>query len=268
MTRTTPDALWGAPALRMVRPAAVVWSDLRRGDLLRDCSLSVPVGARLLVVSDPPTSGSLLLRVLAGMSPARGGRVEIAGSTDPSPAGWGRRVAYLGSEPGIRSWMTPREALRLAASLLLLGPATAARRFEEVVDWARIPAAELDRPVRRGGPAVAQRTGLACALIGDPEVLLLDEPLRAIDAAERARLIRLPGERRTVLLASRYPASEAGLASHVALLRAGRVSLVTPVADLDAAGLPLSMQGIATLAEGRAAPSHRSGPATPAVAAQ
>ncbi len=103
MTSTTPDALWGAPALRMVRPAAVVWSNLHRGDLLRDCSLSVPVGARLLIVSDPPASGSLLLRILAGLSPVRGGRLEIAGSTDPSPSGWGRRLAYLGPEPGVRS---------------------------------------------------------------------------------------------------------------------------------------------------------------------
>jgi ABC-2 type transport system ATP-binding protein len=257
MTSTTPDALWGAPGVRRLRPSAAAWTDLRRGALLRGCSLSVPVGTRLLVVSDPEASGSLLLRILAGLSPLRSGRVEIAGSTDPSPDGWARRVAYLGPEPGIRSWMTPREALQLAASLLSLAPGAAARRLEEVVAWTGIGAHELDRPVSRSGAGTAQRTGLACALIGDPEVLLLDEPLRALDATERTRLLRVPGPRRTVLLASRYPASEAGLVSHVALLRGGRVAMVAPIAELAAAGLPLSMRGIAALVDRRGTPSRR-----------
>jgi ABC-type sulfate/molybdate transport systems ATPase subunit len=90
---------------------------------------------------------------------------------------------------------------------------------------------------------------LAAALIADPEVLLLDEPLRALEAEERARLLRLPGRRRTVVLASREPASEAGLASHVALLRAGRIAMLAPTSELDAASLPLSMRGILSLAE-------------------
>jgi ABC-type transport system involved in cytochrome c biogenesis ATPase subunit len=42
----------------------------------------------------------MLLRVLAGLSRPDRGRVEIAGSSDPSSSGWGRRVAYVGSESG------------------------------------------------------------------------------------------------------------------------------------------------------------------------
>jgi ABC-type multidrug transport system ATPase subunit len=268
MTITTPDALWGAPGVRELRPAAVAWTDLRRGSLLRGCSLAVPVGARLLVASDPPAAGSLLLRILAGLSPTRYGSIEIAGSADPSSAGWGRRVAYLGAEPGIRTWMTPREALRLTADLLSLAPNAAARRMEEVLAWVRIPPADLDRRVGGGDTAIAQRTGLASALLGDPEVLLLDEPLRAIDPAERTRLLRFPGARRTVLLASRDPSAEAGLVSHVSLLRGGRVALVASVTELHAAGLPLSMEGIAALA-GQRQPSVRPGtPAPTAVAAR
>ena len=252
MTSSTPDALWSAPSVRVLRPAGIAWSGLRHGRLLAGCSLNVPVGARLLVVSEPPAAASLLLRVLAGLSRPRAGRIEIAGTRDPSPDGWGRRLAHVGPEPGVRAWMTPREALRLAADLLGMSASTAARAIDDAVAWCRIPEAALDNPVGRGGPAVAQRTALATALLGDPEVLLLDEPLRAIEAVERRRLLRIPGRRRTVVLASRYPASEEGLATHVTLLRNGRVAVVAPVRDLADAGLPLSLPGIIALADLRA----------------
>ncbi len=248
---STPDALWSAPSLRVLRPAAVSCTALHRGRLLDGCTLSVPVGMRLLVVGEPEESASMLVRVLAGLSRPRRGRVEIAGLSDPSASGWGRRVAHLGPEPGIPSWMTPREVLALAADLLDLSSADAARRTEQMLAWARIRSEWLDRPVRRGGPPLLQRTALAATLLADPEVLLLDEPLRALEADERSRMLRLPGRRRTMVLASRYPASEAGLVSHVALLRGGRVAMLAAVADLEAAGLPLSARGIGALAERR-----------------
>jgi ABC-type multidrug transport system ATPase subunit len=256
LASSTPDALWSAPSARVLRPSAVSAVDISRGQLLNRCSLSVPVGMRLLVVAEPEESASALLRVLAGLSPANRGRVEIAGLRDPSADGWGRRIAYLGPEPGIPAWMTPREALELAAGLLELPASEAERRIGRALAWAHVPPEALDRPVRRGGPPLSQRTGLAAALIADPEVLLLDEPLRALEADERARLLRLPGKRRTILLASRYPASEQGLATHLALLRGGRVALLARIAELEQAELPLSMKGIDALAERRRAASR------------
>ena len=217
---------------------------------------------RLLVVGQPEASASMLVRVLAGLSPLGRGRLEIAGLADPSADGWGRRVAHLGPEPGIHAWMTPREAVSLAARRLDLPSAEAARRAERALAWARIPAAAIDRPVGRGGPPLLQRTGLAAALIADPEVLLLDEPLRALEIHERARLLRLPGRRRTVIMASHYPASEEGLVTHVALLRGGRIAMLARVVDLEAAGLPLSMRGILELADRVATPGATGGPST------
>jgi ABC-2 type transport system ATP-binding protein len=253
LASSTPDALWSAPSVRLLRPTAVSCSNVSHGRLLRDSSLEVPVGTRLLLVSEPDASASVLLRVLAGLSRPSRGRIEIAGLADPSIDGWARRVAYLGPDPGIHAWMTPREALDLAAGLLELSPADAARRTDAAMSWARIPPDAADRPVGRGGPPLLQRTGLAAALLADPEVLLLDEPLRALEADERRRLLRLPGGRRTVIMGSRYPASEAGLATHVAYLRDGRIALLARLDELAAAGLSLSMRGIAAMADRRVA---------------
>lgn len=234
--------------VRRLRPAAVACSGLRVRGHLNGLTLTVPVGMRLLLVGDPPSAASALLRVLAGLSRPDGGRLRIAGLDDPSIDGWGRRVAHVGPRTGIRPWMTPREVLELATALLGMSDEEAERRIARALAWTRIEGGAADRAVRNGGPALAERTALAAALVGDPEVLLLEEALGAVSGAERTRLLRLPGPRRTVLLASRHPEREAGLVSHVALLRSGGVAMLAPVSDLETAGLPLSTDGIEAFA--------------------
>src|SRR3970282_1550122 len=91
-------------------------------------------------------------------------------------------------------------------------------------------------------------TALAAAMLTDPEVLLLDDPLRSVEEEERSRLLAIPGKRRTVVLASAFPATEAGLVNQIALLREGKVVLHAPVRELDARGLTLSLRGIEALA--------------------
>lgn len=209
----------------------------------------MPAGARLLVVSDPERSASTLLRILGGLAPAEWGRIWVAGLNDPTAEGWGRRVAYLGANSGLHDWMTPQEAMQLAGELLAMPSVEAARRTEQLLRWAGVDRSTARLPLRRGGDPLHQRTGLACALLGDPEVLLFDEPLRAIEPRERTRLLRVPGERRTVVLASRYPASEAGLVDSLLYLRDGSVRALLPLAALEGAGLPLSRRGIADLGD-------------------
>ena len=253
VTTSTPDALWASRSVRLLHPTAVRCEGLRRAErgepLLDGVDLSVPVGARLLLVSRPEASASLLLRILAGIARADAGRLFLAGlaRADAGPVDWARRVGYVGPRASIHSWLSPREALSLAGGLAeLRGPmltqlVEASLERHGLLDVA-------DRPMRRGGPAVAERVALAAALLTDPEVLLLDEPLRAIDQEERLRLIGELPPRKTVILASRYPSSEAGLVNHVVLLRQGRVAVHAPLAELGRRGLGLSMSGIESLA--------------------
>lgn len=253
MTMSTPDALWASRSVRLLRPAAVICRGVTRDEagrsLLAGLDLTVPVGARLLLVSDPPESGSLLLRILAGLVRPRGGRILIAGvdRDDESAAGWARRIAYVGPRALPNPWLSPAEALDLAARLAGMTGGERQRRVEEAAERFGL-AATLDRPIRRGGAALAQRVAMAAALLGDPEVLLLDEPLAALAPDQRLRLLRLPGPRRTVILASRYPAREEGLVDRVALLRGGRLALHTAIRRLGELGFPLTRSGLDALA--------------------
>jgi ABC-2 type transport system ATP-binding protein len=241
-----------------MRPAAVDvrglrWSSGRRW-LLNGLDLRVPVGARLLLVSRPEESASALLRVLAGLVRPSAGMVLMAGLSraDDSAAGWARRVTYLPPEPGIYPWLSPNEALDLAARLAGYDRAERRRRIELAIERTRLGSG-VDRPISRGGRALAQKTSLAAAMLTEPDVLMLDEPLRSVEPLERGRLLRLPGRRTTVLLASRFPASESGLVTQVALLRDGRLALHVPLAELERAGLPSSLRGIEALADLRGA---------------
>jgi ABC-type multidrug transport system ATPase subunit len=220
-------------------------------------SLAIPVGARVLVASDPPRSASVLARVLAGLSRPRRGRVSIAGAGTPSAEGWGRRVAHVGPEPAPWSWMSPRETLGLAAELLELPAGEASRRIARALGWVRLDDDAAHRSFRRGDASAWQRTTLAAALLADPEVLILDDPLRSVAAAERSRMLRLPGRRRTIVFASSEPAREAGLVTHIAYIRAGRLAYLARVEDLAEAGHDLSPPGLAAFADaaGRAEPA-------------
>ena len=235
-----------------MRPAAVVTSGLRRSQgrtKLDGVNLRVPVGARLLLVSEPEDAASLLLRVLAGLvRPARGS-FDLAGvpRSDEADAGWRRRIGYVGSVQGFYPWLSPREVLDLAGRLADYDARERRQRIDAAIETYRLGPG-VDRPVSRGGAPLAQRVALAAAMLTDPEVLLLDDPLRALDPAERKRLLAVPGRRRTVLLASRQPSSEDGLVNQVALLLNGRLAIHARREDLAEHGLPLTMRGIASLA--------------------
>lgn len=254
LTSSTPDALWASRSVRLLRPAAVEIHGLRRprgrSGGLRGLDLSVPVGARLLLIARPEATGSLLLRILSGLARPADGSFSVAGVARGA-AGWSRRIAYVGPEPAEYRWLTPAEALALAGRLAGYDRDEVARRAAELLDRFGIRGAER-RPISRGGPGLAQKVALAVALLTDPEVLLLDEPLRSLDPIERAELLALGERRTTLLLASRYPAGEAGLVDQVALIRGGRLALHVPVAELEAHGLSLSSRGVDVLADLRA----------------
>jgi len=253
VTSSTPDALWASRSVRTLRPAAVVCHHLTRSlggvRVLDELDLTVRVGARALVVSEPVDSASLLLRILAGLARADSGAMHIAGVSraDDSPGGWARRIGYVGPESGVYPWMSPGEVLELAAELAGMDDEERRRRIDTVAARYRL-GVRLDEPVRRGGPDLAQRTALASAMLIDPEVVLLDEPMRGTDPAERRRLLNLPGRRRTILLASHYPASESGIVNEVIFLLNGRVALHASIGDLDEHDLELSLRGIKALA--------------------
>jgi heme exporter protein A len=218
-------------------PAAIELDGLTRryGErvALDRLTLALPAGATLVVFGPNGAGKSTLLRVLATLLRPHAGAVRILGRLLPDE-GWAirGRIGLLGHEPLLYRDLTGRENLRYHARLHGVG----FERVEALLDRVglRVRAGEKVHTYSRG---MVQRLAVCRAVLHDPEVLLLDEPLANLDPAAAALVEPLigPSSGRTRVVTSHDPAG--GLAeADVALgLRGGRPELLAPAAEIDPA---------------------------------
>ena len=202
-------------------------------EALRDLTLEIPAGSFTVIIGPNGSGKSTLLRLIAGLLGPTEGRVVIDEGTGPR-AGDGR-VGLAFQQPRLVPWLTVTD--NVALPLTLAGEDGAQARTRARVALERVglaDAADL-RPSQLSG-GMAQRAGLARALITDPQVLLLDEPFSALDALTRegfdGELQRLWMDRpRTVVMVTHSVGEAVRMADAIVVLtpRPGRVAKVVPV---------------------------------------
>jgi len=190
-------------------------------------SLDVPRGEVLGLLGPNGAGKSTLLRVLATLQRPDAGTVTVAGVDAIGAPGEARRhLGYLPQEFGFPPALTPLELLDHFA--LLKGLEHRATRrdavaamLERVNLWT-----DRSRTVKTLSGGMKQRLGIAVALIGAPDVLIVDEPTVALDPAERHRvhdLLLELAEERAVLLSTHLVADVDALCHHAVVLHRGRV---------------------------------------------
>jgi ABC-2 type transport system ATP-binding protein len=146
----------------------------------------------------------------------------------------GAAVEAMSAHPGRRA----REHLWVLAGAAGASPG----RVDEVLDMVGLTEAQRRR-VGGFSLGMRQRLGLASALLGDPQYLVLDEPANGLDPAGmawlRGLLRRLAAEGRTVLVSSHVLSEVAQTADHVVIVNSGRLTYAGPLAELDADGRSL-----------------------------
>ena len=200
---------------------------------VRDVSFTAPAG-RVTGLLGPNGSGkTTTLRVALGLVRPTSGTALIGGLPYRSLPGPRRTVGAMLEATGLHPGRRARDHLRLLAA----AAGVPDRRVGEVLGQVDLAGA-ADRRVRGFSLGMRQRLGLAAALLGDPQVLLLDEPANGLDPAGiawlRGLLRDLAGQGRTVVLASHALSEVAQTADHVVIISAGRLRFAGPLHDLAA----------------------------------
>jgi ABC-2 type transport system ATP-binding protein len=189
---------------------------------LRDVDLSVPAGTVYGLVGPNGAGKTTLLGVLAGLRRPTSGTATVDATA----------VRVLPDTPAFDPWLTAREVVELARTLT--APEATEHDVIEVLHEAGLADA-ADRKVKGFSRGMLQRLGIAAAVIGDPELLLLDEPAAALDPAGRREVLdlvdRLRG-RATVIFSSHILGDVQQVSDQIGILRQGQLIYQGSLPDL------------------------------------
>jgi ABC-2 type transport system ATP-binding protein len=190
---------------------------------LQDTSLEVAKGQIFGVFGGNGSGKSTLLKLCCGLLQKSGGEIGILG-LEPKVALRHDLIGYLPERPRYPDYSTPRKLLGLFGKLSGFSGDSLEKRISECLDICLLnPLAEIQvRKLSKGG---IQRLALAQALIHDPKVLVLDEPVDGLDplACEGVATIlgKLRDDGKTVLLSTHFVAGLEGLCDQVLVLDRG-----------------------------------------------
>ncbi len=199
---------------------------------LQGLSFEIPSG-RITGFLGPNGAGkTTTFRSLLGLTRPDSGDVAVLGLEVPAQLPTiTKRVGCIIEEPGLIKAHTGRVNLMIAADTLGFGH----DRIDEMLDFVGLTA-DAGRRADGYSKGMRQRLALAAAMLGDPELLLLDEPLDGLDPAGqkafRARLRALADDGKTVVVSSHDLADIEALADHVVVVDEGRLVTQGPLEDL------------------------------------
>ena len=205
--------------------------------------LSVEAGQVVGLLGPNGAGKTTTLRMLLGLITPTAGSVELFGHAMRPGHPVLERVGALVEGPGLAPDLSGRDNLELFWR-------AGGRPMEESgIEWAMSVAdlgSAIDRPVRAYSHGMAQRLAIAQALLGRPELLVLDEPTDGLDPeqirAMRRLLVRLGAEGHTVLVSSHLLSEVEQTCTHAVVVLGGRIVASGPVSELGARGRTLIIE--------------------------
>lgn len=207
----------------MIPPAISVESlSVTRGGrpVLHELGFQVPAGQVTGLLGPSGCGKSTLLRSIVGVQRITDGRVTVLGQAAGS-AGLRRRIGYVTQDPSVYGDLSVTENLQFFARVLDVSRA----RVDELIDLVALDS-QRDQVVDRLSGGQRSRVSLAVALLGDPELVVLDEPTVGLDPVLRAELwqrFRELAEGGVTLLVSSHVMDEASRCDRLLLMRQGRI---------------------------------------------
>ena len=210
---------WGVV---MVLAVETVGLTRRFGSLVAvgDLSVALPAGEVIGLVGPNGSGKSTLIRMLLGLIRPSAGAAQVLGSSIARPQNYAAGVGALIENPAFLPGLSALANLLSVARLRGL----AAARVEQVLEVVGLAGRDRE-PVKAFSLGMKQRLGIACALLPDPELLILDEPTNGLDPAGiveiRDLLQELSRAGRTVIVSSHLLAEIETICSYLVIIRFG-----------------------------------------------
>ncbi|MFE2107203.1 ATP-binding cassette domain-containing protein [Kitasatospora sp. NPDC059463] len=220
----------GRPDDRRTAPPHLELTDVGkvyRGGKRAVDGLSLRLGPGLLGLLGPNGAGkSSLMRIVATVTRPTTGRLTYRG-TDvlARPERLRRELGFLPQDFGVHPQLTAREFLAYLAAAKGLSARSARARIDELLALVNLTEA-VRRPLGAYSGGMLRRVGIAQALLGDPHVIVVDEPTAGLDPEERVRfrnLLSVLAEDRVVLLSTHIVSDVESVAGDIAVVAGGRL---------------------------------------------
>lgn len=217
---------------------------LRKKAVLYDISFQLEPGEVFAYLGHNGAGKSTSVKAMLGLIGIDAGHIEIFG-TRPGSRDALRRVGYLPENPYFYDHLTGEEFLQLVAQLCDLDRATRRRRIDEVLERVGMETNAGQR-LRGYSKGMLQRIGLAQAILHDPELLILDEPMGGLDPLGRAQMRRiieeLAAQGKTIFLCSHILADVEAVADRAAILSGGLLRRVVDLHELRIQGRRIQIE--------------------------
>ncbi len=204
---------WGEKIHKMVEAVRGISFEVRKGEIF---GFLGPNGA----------GKTTTIKTLLGLIFPTRGEVRLFGLpvTDPSAR---RRVGFLPENPYLYQYLTPREIMDLCGRLVGMPGRERDIQTKHILRRVGLGSV-MDRPLRRFSKGMLQRAGLAQALMGDPELLILDEPMTGLDPIGRKEvrdlILEERSQGRTVMFSSHILSDVEMLCDRVAIVNRGELT--------------------------------------------
>jgi NitT/TauT family transport system ATP-binding protein len=228
-----------------LRDVGKLWTIERTGEqvvALESIDLDVGAGEFLILLGPSGCGKSTLLQLVAGLESATSGAIRFP---DVDRAGKRKRTSMVFQEYALFPWRTVLENVVFGPEVRHVAPATREAAARRLIDLVNLTGFERRYPHELSG-GMRQRVALARALANDPDILLFDEPLAALDAQTRRilqdELVRIWGETRKTFIYVTHSLEEAVLLGTRIVVMTARPGRIKQIVDVRA-GRPRHLSG-------------------------